>query len=89
MKKHLFTLLFTASIPLLFAQETKSERFSNLDITLNNGYQRVDMQDLNAFYGDSFFVSSKTYKPLHHAFYKAPDSIIEFAISIIVVSIEV
>jgi hypothetical protein len=71
MKKHLFTLLFTASIPLLFAQETKSERFSNLDITLNNGYQRVDMQDLNAFYGDSFFVSSKTYKPLHHAFYKS------------------
>jgi hypothetical protein len=71
MKKYLLTLLFTASIPLLFAQETKSERFSNLDIILNSGYQRVDMKDLNAFYGDSYFVSSKTYEPLHHAFYKA------------------
>lgn len=71
MKIYLLTLLFTASIPLLFAQETKSERFSNLDITLNSGYQRIDMKDLNAFYGDSFFVSSKTYEPLHHAFYKA------------------
>jgi hypothetical protein len=71
MKIYLLTLLFTASIPLLFAQETKLERFSNLDITLNSGYQRIDMKDLNAFYGDSFFVSSKTYEPLHHAFYKA------------------
>ena len=71
MKKYLFSLLFTASIPLLFAQETKSERFSNLDITLNSGYQRIDMKDLNAFYGDSFFVSSKTYEPLHHGFYKS------------------
>jgi hypothetical protein len=71
MKIYLLTLLFTASIPLLFAQETKLERFSNLDITLNSGYQHIDMRDLNAFYGDSFFVSSKTYEPLHHAFYKA------------------
>jgi hypothetical protein len=32
------------------------------------------MKDLNAFYGDSLFVSSKEYKPLHHAFYQALQS---------------
>ena len=71
MKKYLITLLFAASVQLLFAQDAKKEGFSNLDITLKSGYQRMDMKDLNAFYGDSFFVSSKDYEPLHHAFYKA------------------
>jgi len=71
MKKHLFILFLTFSVQMLFAQEAKKKGFSNLDITLNSGYQRVDMKDLNAFYGDSIFVSSKAYKPLHHAFYKA------------------
>ena len=71
MKKYLLTLLFSVSVLLIFAQESKPGRFSNLDITLNSGYQRVDMKDLNAFYGDSYFVSPKTYEPLHHAFYKA------------------
>jgi hypothetical protein len=65
MKKYLITLLFIASIPLLFAQEAKKKGISNLDITLNSGYQRVDMKDLNAYYSDPY------YKPHHSAFYKS------------------
>lgn len=71
MKKYLLTLLISFSVQLIFAQESKSGGFSNFDFTLQSGYQRMEMNDLNAFYGDSFFVSSKNYEPLHHAFYKA------------------
>lgn len=71
MKKHLLTLLISFSVHLLFSQEFQQVQSPKYDITLNSGYQRLDMKDLNAFYGDSFFVSSKNYEPLHHAFYKA------------------
>lgn len=71
MKKSLLTILFSVSLPLLFAQELQQARYSTFNINLSSGYQRVDMKDLNAFYGDSFFVSPKVYEPLHHAFYKA------------------
>jgi hypothetical protein len=71
MRKYLFTLFFTFTVQLLLSQEAIQSKFSKYDITLNSGYQRVDMKDLNAFYGDSIFVSSKTYESLHHAFYKA------------------
>lgn len=71
MKKYLLTLLFSISVHLLFSQEFQQVQSPQYDITLNSGYQRMDMKDLNAFYGDSFFVSSKDYEPLHHAFYKA------------------
>ncbi len=71
MKKYLLTLLLSVSVELLFAQESKCGDFPKYDITLNSGYQRIDMKDLNAFYEDSFLVYSKEYKPLHHAFYQA------------------
>ncbi len=71
MKKYLLTFLFAFSFQLLFSQEFEQARFSRFNINLSSGYQRVDMNDLNAFYGDTFFVSSKDYEPLHHAFYKA------------------
>lgn len=71
MKKYLLTLICLVSVQMFLAQEFKQARFSKFNINLSSGYQRVDMNDLNAFYGDSFFVSSKNYEPLHHAFYKA------------------
>jgi len=71
MKKYLLTLLLTVSVQMLFAQESKKGEFPKYDITLNSGYQHIDMKDLNAYYGDSFFVYPKAYKPLHHAFYEA------------------
>ncbi|MFM1947393.1 MAG: hypothetical protein RL207_1676 [Bacteroidota bacterium] len=71
MKKYLHTLLLTVSVQMLFAQESKKVDFPKYDITLNSGYQHIDMKGLNSFYGDSFFVYPNAYKPLHHAFYEA------------------
>jgi hypothetical protein len=71
MKKYLLTFLFAFSFQFLFSQEQQHVQAPKYNITLNSGYQRMDMKDLNDFYGDTFFVSSKVYEPLHHAFYKA------------------
>ena len=70
MKKHLLTLLISFSVHLLFSQEFQQVQSPKYDITLNSGYQRLDMKDLNAFYGDSFFVYLKEYKPLHHSYHR-------------------
>lgn len=71
MQKLLPTLFFYIFVQFSYSQEINSARNRKYDFTLNSGYQRMDMKDLNLFYADSFFSSVKPYTPIHHAFYKS------------------